>query len=131
MSTISILETSTGQEETATLQESLKQAGRIYPNEAVILQEIKRVVDERNDLRRRLENANILIEHLKAEKAEALEALEWYAEKVLNCRKITREGDEARHDLDHDGGKRARMALEKARWRDGHRKFPGKILESV
>lgn len=25
------------------------------------------------------------------------------------------EGDKARHDLDHDGGKRARMALEKAR----------------
>lgn len=43
------------------------------------------------------------------------EALEWYAENVLNCRKITAEGDKARHDLDHDGGKRARMALEKAR----------------
>ena len=46
---------------------------------------------------------------------ELLEALEWYAENVLNCRKITAEGDKARHDLDHDGGKRARMALEKAR----------------
>ena len=43
------------------------------------------------------------------------EALEWYAENVLNCRKITAEGDKARHDLDHDGGKRARMALERAR----------------
>jgi dynactin complex subunit len=80
MSTISILETSTGQEETAilleeyerriaTLQESLKQAGRIHPNEAVIMQEIKRVVDERDDLKRRLENADILIEHLKDENA--------------------------------------------------------------
>ena len=80
MSTISILETSTGQEETAilleeyekriaTLQESLKQAGRIHPNEAVILQEIKRVVEERDDLKRRLENADILIEHLKDENA--------------------------------------------------------------
>lgn len=76
MSTIS----NTGQEETAilleeyerriaTLQESLRQAGRIYPNEAVILQEIKRVVEERDDLRRRLENADILIEHLKDENA--------------------------------------------------------------
>ena len=80
MSTISILETSTGQEETAilleeyerriaTLQESLRQAGRIHPNEAVIMQEIKRVVDERDDLRRRLENAELLIENLKDENA--------------------------------------------------------------
>lgn len=29
----------------------------------------------------------------------------------------TIEGDEARHDLDYDGGRRARMALEKARGR--------------
>ena len=78
MSTISKMETPTGQEETAilleeqarriaTLQESLKQAGRIHPNEAVILQEIKRVVEERNDLRRRLENAELLIEKLKGD----------------------------------------------------------------
>ena len=76
MSTISKLETPTGQEETAilleeyerriaTLQESLKQAGRIHPNEAVILQEIKRVVEERDDMKRRLENAEMLIERLK------------------------------------------------------------------
>ena len=78
MSTVSKTETPTGQEETAilleeqarriaTLQESLKQAGRIHPNEAVILQEIKRVVEERNDLRRRLENAELLIEKLKGD----------------------------------------------------------------
>ena len=77
---VSKTETLTGQEETAilleeyerriaTLQESLRQAGRIYPNEAVIRQEIKRVVEERDDLRRRLENADILIEHLKDENA--------------------------------------------------------------
>ena len=76
MSTISKMETSTGQEETAilleeyekriaTLQESLKQAGRIHPNEAVIMQEIKRVVDERDDLKRRLGNAELLLERLK------------------------------------------------------------------
>ena len=39
-------------------------------------------------------------------------ALEWYAE---SARKVTREGDEARDDLDVDGGKRARRALEKVR----------------
>ena len=85
MSTISILETSTGQEETAilleeqarriaTLQESLKQAGRIHPNEAVILQEIKRVVDERDDFKRRLENAELLNEWMvrRVERAEAV-----------------------------------------------------------
>ena len=75
MSTISKMETPTGQEETAilleeqarriaTLQESLKQAGRIHPNEAVILQEIKRVVEERNDLKRRLERAEAVKESL-------------------------------------------------------------------
>jgi hypothetical protein len=46
---------------------------------------------------------------------DLLEALEWYAEKVTNCRKLTREGDKARDDLDYDGGRRARIALEKAR----------------
>lgn len=78
MSTISKTETPTGQEETAilleeqsrriaTLQESLRQAGRIHPNEAVILQKIKRLVKERDDFKRRLENAELLIEKLKEE----------------------------------------------------------------
>jgi len=84
MSTISKTETPTGQEETAilleeqarriaTLQESLKQAGRIHPNEAVILQEIKRVVEERDDFKRRLENAELLNEWIvgRVERAEA------------------------------------------------------------
>lgn len=77
---VSKTETPTGQEETAilleeyerriaTLQESLRQAWRIYPNEAVILQEVQRVVEERDDLRRRLENAELLIENLKDENA--------------------------------------------------------------
>lgn len=77
MSTISKTETPTGQEEAAilleeyerriaTLQESLKQALHVHPNEAVILQEIKRVVEERDDLERRLQNAELLIERLKA-----------------------------------------------------------------
>jgi hypothetical protein len=39
------------------------------------------------------------------------EALLWYSEKVAGCRKITREGDEARQALDKDGGQRAREAL--------------------
>ena len=42
-------------------------------------------------------------------------ALEWYEEKVRDCRKFTREGDEARDDLNVDGGKRAQRALKKAR----------------
>jgi len=79
------METPTGQEETAilleeqarriaTLQESLKQAGRIHPNEAVILQEIKRVVEERDDFKRRLENAELLNEWIvgRVERAEAV-----------------------------------------------------------
>jgi len=54
---VSKTEIPTGQEETAilleeyerriaTLQESLRQAGRIYPNEAVIRQEIKRAFED-------------------------------------------------------------------------------------
>lgn len=45
-------------------------------------------------------------------------ALEWYETKVRDCRKITSDGDIARHDLDSDGGKRARIALEKARGKE-------------
>lgn len=43
------------------------------------------------------------------------EALAWYAEQAENCRKITHEGDTARHALDADGGKRARAALNPTR----------------
>lgn len=39
-------------------------------------------------------------------------ALEWYAERVADCRKITPEGDNARQALDRDGGKRARALLQ-------------------
>ena len=39
------------------------------------------------------------------------EALEWYAEKVAGCRKITSEGNDARNALDRDGGQIARAAL--------------------
>jgi hypothetical protein len=42
-------------------------------------------------------------------------ALEWYAERVADCRKITPEGDNARQALDLDGGKRARAALKENR----------------
>lgn len=37
-------------------------------------------------------------------------ALEWYAWKVADCRKIGPDGDYARSDLDADGGRRARAA---------------------
>jgi len=61
----------------------------------------------------------ITIERLAVEKVGMLEALEWYEdEKIRDCRKVTREGDEARHDLDRDGGERARLALEKARGKE-------------
>ncbi len=52
---------------------------------------------------------------LKQEIARATEpyvvALVWYAEKVAGCRKIGREGDEIRAELDRDGGENARTAL--------------------
>ena len=53
-----------------------------------------------------------MLDEMIDEKLMLLEALEWYAEKVRDCRKVTREGDETRHDLDRDGGERARLALE-------------------
>jgi len=43
--------------------------------------------------------------------AKVREALEWYAEQVAGCRKLGNIGDPARHELDRDGGKRAREAL--------------------
>jgi len=52
---------------------------------------------------------------LCAEAADCIEAqakgLEWYAEQVANCRKVTSEGDAARQELDRDGGKRAIAAM--------------------
>jgi len=77
MSTISKMETPTGQEETAilleeqarriaTLQESLKQAcHNPHSNDRVIMQEVDRLVKERDDLKRKLANAELLIERLK------------------------------------------------------------------
>lgn len=43
--------------------------------------------------------------------AAVRDALEWYAEQVQNCRKITEIGNSARNQLDNDGGKRARDAI--------------------
>ena len=69
MSTISKTETPTGQEEMAilleeqarriaSLQESLRQVcHNPHSNDRVIMQEVDRLVKERNELRRRLENA--------------------------------------------------------------------------
>ena len=81
MSTISKTETPTGQEEMAilleeqarriaSLQESLRQVcHNPHSNDRVIMQEVDRLVKERNELRRRLENAELLIERLKTEAA--------------------------------------------------------------
>ena len=56
-----------------------------------------------------------LIVDLRAHAAELAGALDWYAEQTAGCRKVTSEGNEARHQLDSDGGKRARTALAKHR----------------
>ncbi|MDF2140819.1 hypothetical protein [Paenirhodobacter sp. CAU 1674] len=40
-----------------------------------------------------------------------VEALKWYESAACDCRKITREGDDARHALHADGGKRASTAI--------------------
>jgi hypothetical protein len=56
-----------------------------------------------------------VIEHELAEARKQrdtlAEALEWYAEKVKDCRKITREGDDARVKLAQDCGNLAEQAL--------------------
>lgn len=51
------------------------------------------------------------ITRLTAENERLREALEWYAEQVAGCRKITPEGNASRAALDADGGSRARSAL--------------------
>lgn len=40
------------------------------------------------------------------------DALNWYAEKVADCGKISAQGDDARYKLDRDGGSIARAALQ-------------------
>ena len=55
-------------------------------------------------LRNRIETQAREIERLR-------EALGWYEKQASDCRKITREGDDARYALDRDGGERARAAL--------------------
>lgn len=52
------------------------------------------------------------IETLTAENKRLREALRWYEAQVNDCRKVTREGDDARYALDRDGGEKARAALE-------------------
>jgi predicted nucleic acid-binding Zn-ribbon protein len=47
------------------------------------------------------------------------EALEWYRDRAAGCRKITSEGNTARHELDADGGARARAALAQTEGAEG------------
>lgn len=49
---------------------------------------------------------------LLAERDRLRDALGWYAEQASGCRKLGAGGDEFRHALDHDGGARARAALQ-------------------
>lgn len=51
---------------------------------------------------------------LFAASKDLLAALQWYADKVAACRKITGEGHNARVDLDRDGGAKARAAIARA-----------------
>tara|TARA_R110002020_G_scaffold95937_9_gene230083 strand:- start:38949 stop:39134 length:186 start_codon:yes stop_codon:yes gene_type:complete len=44
--------------------------------------------------------------------SDLIEALQWYAAQVEDCRKHGRDGDIARAKLDRDGGHKARQALE-------------------
>lgn len=50
-------------------------------------------------------------EAAEAEAARLREALQWYGEQAAGCRKITKEGDVARQNLDRDCGEKARAAL--------------------
>lgn len=67
------------------------------------------------ELGRAIESA--LLSKLRAEGVQAgdeREALAWYAEQVVGCRKMGADGDAARQALDKDGGQRARAALASA-----------------
>ena len=57
------------------------------------------------------EEAADRIEAIEAENERLRGALGWYEKQANDCRKITREGDDARYALDRDGGERARAAL--------------------
>ena len=57
------------------------------------------------------EEAADLIETQAREIERLRGALDWYEKQANDCRKITREGDDARYALDRDGGERARAAL--------------------
>ena len=58
-----------------------------------------------------LSEAADLIETQAREIERLRGALGWYEKQANDCRKITREGDDARYALDRDGGERARAAL--------------------
>jgi len=59
------------------------------------------------------------------------EALRWYAENTVGCRKIGRDGDIFRQALDADGGKRALAALASAPAGDGYGKWHPMLLDIV
>jgi len=68
------------------------------------LSDVERRVDECIKLREQLA-------YITKQRDALAEALEWYAEKVKDCRKITREGDDARVKLAQDYGNLAEQAL--------------------
>ena len=60
---------------------------------------------------REIERLNASLCETMAKDERLREALGWYEKQANDCRKITREGDDARYALDRDGGERARAAL--------------------
>lgn len=65
------------------------------------------------DFEAALAQRDATIDRAEREIARLREALEWYAPHLENCRKIHREGDDARQALAADRGQRARAALAK------------------
>lgn len=55
--------------------------------------------------------AKEIIREKNARIAKLEAALRWYETQANDCRKVTREGDDARYALDRDGGEKARAAL--------------------
>lgn len=55
------------------------------------------------------------IAELEADNAMLCDALAWYGEQARLCRLVHSEGDAGRQALDADGGKRAQVALSRAR----------------
>lgn len=68
-----------------------------------------------SDVEESVDDIMFIIEALEQENKRLREALEWYGEHAAGCRLIHSGGDPSRHNLQDDGGKRARAALEEGK----------------